>query len=226
VADDVEGEGRAVSRRADPPFLLEQEKTALVVVDMQNDFVREGAPQEVPDARKTFGAIQKLLQRFRESDLPVVYTKFIAGPRETLMWTWSPECGPDQRSCWKGVRRFYRDVGKELEGPDVVDELAPDPKDHVVEKYGYDAFFRSALDHILRANHVEYLVVCGTVTQICVEDTVHGAFHHGYRAVAVSDAVSSYDDDLHRSTLRNIELKYGRVLATDEVLAELGAAPS
>ena len=210
---------------ADPPFVLDPARTALVVVDMQNDFVRQGAPQEVPEARQTFGPIQKLLQRFRESRMPIIYTKFIAGPNETLMWTWSPECGPEQRSCWKGVRRFYRDVGKELEGPDIVDEIAPDPGDYVIEKYGYSAFFRTPVDDILRANHVDHLVVCGTVSQICVEDTVHGAFHHGYRTVAVSDAVSSYDEELHRATLRNIELKYGRVLSTDEVLAELGAAP-
>jgi nicotinamidase-related amidase len=220
----VGGEERPVRAKADHPFLLEPDKTALLVVDMQNDFVREGAPQEVPDARKTFGPIQKVLQRFREGGLPVAYSKFIAGPRETLMWTWSPECGPQQRSCWKGVRRFYRDVRKELEGPEVVDELAPDPGDYVVEKYGYNAFFKTPLDDILRANHVEFLVVCGTVSQICVEDTVHGAFHHGYKTVAVSDGISSYDEELHRATLRNIGLKYGRVLSTDEVIAELDAA--
>jgi nicotinamidase-related amidase len=209
---------------APPPFTLNPEETALIVVDMQNDFVREGAPQEVPEARETFGPIQKLLQRFREGGMPVIYTKFIAGPHETLMWTWSPECGPEQRSCWKGVRRYYSDVGKELEGPEVVDELTPDPGDPVIEKYGYNAFFRTPLADLLRANRIEYLVVCGTVTQICVEDTVHGAFHHGYRTVTVGDAVSSYDRELHDATLRNIELKYGRVLSTDEVLTELGAA--
>jgi ureidoacrylate peracid hydrolase len=67
-------------------------------------------------------------------------------------------------------------------------------------------------------------VVTGTVTQICVEDTVHGAFHEGYRTVVVSDAVSSYDEELHRATLRNIDLKYGRVLSANEVLAELAGS--
>jgi nicotinamidase-related amidase len=62
------------------------------------------------------------------------------------------------------------------------------------------------------------------VTQICVEDTVHGAFHEGYRTVVVSDAVSSFDDELRRAILRNVELKYSRVLTTDEVLEELGGA--
>lgn len=205
------------------PFVLEPGKTALVVVDMQNDFVREGAPQEVPDARKALPQLQRLIQRFRELGDLIVYTKYVTGPKETLIWTWSPECAPPTKSCWKGIRRFYPDVGKELEGPDIVQEIYPETGDHVIEKYGYDAFFRTPLDDILRAHHIEYLVIGGTVTQICVEDTVHGAFHHGYRTVVVSDAVSSYDDDLHRASLRNIGLKYGRVLGTDEVLVELGS---
>lgn len=60
-------------------FVLRSGKTALVIVDMQNDFVREGAPQEVPAARDTSPAIQKLLQRFREAAELVVYTKYVTG---------------------------------------------------------------------------------------------------------------------------------------------------
>jgi nicotinamidase-related amidase len=206
------------------PFVLDAGRSALVVVDMQNDFVREGAPQEVPQARATIPSIRRLLRGFRARARPVVYTKFLAGPGETLMWTWSHECGPPLRSCWPGVRRIYTDVQGEREGAAIVDELAPEPGDYVVEKYGYDAFFRTNLaDHLL-AHHVTDLVVCGTVTHICVADTVSGAFHHGYRTVVASDAVSSYDDELHRAALRIIERKYGRVATTQEVLQELGAA--
>ena len=206
----------------DPPFVLEPGKTGLIVVDMQNDFVRAGAPQEVPDARKTLPNLQRLIRRFRLAGDLIVYTKYVTGPKETLVWTWSPECAPPLKSCWRGFRRLYADVGKELEGPDIVEELHPERGDYVIEKYGYDAFFHTGLDGILRAHHIEYLVVGGTVTQICVADTVHGAFHHGYRVVVVSDAVSSYDEELHRTSLRNIGLKYGRVLSTDDVLAEVG----
>ncbi|HXF56104.1 MAG TPA: isochorismatase family cysteine hydrolase [Actinomycetota bacterium] len=192
-----------------------------MVVDMQNDFVRAGAPQEVPQARATIPRIQQLLNWFRQARRPVVFTKFLAGPRETLLWRWSPECGPELRSCWPGVRRTYRDCEGDREGPAIVDELAPQPGEHVVEKYGYDAFFRTNLADHLRANDVTDVVVCGTVTHICVASTVNGAFHHGYRAVVASDAVSSYDEELHRATLRIIGAKYGRVASTEEVLAEL-----
>ena len=106
--------------------------------------------------------------------------------------------------------RSYGVLDGEREGPDIVDEIYPEAGDLIVEKYGYNAFHHTRLAEALRANGVIDLVVTGTVTQICVEDTVHGAFHEGYRTVVVSDAVSSYDEELHRATLRNIELKYGR----------------
>jgi ureidoacrylate peracid hydrolase len=207
-----------------PPFTLNPTKAAIVVVDMQNDFVREGAPQEVPEARDTLPTIQRLIKGFREITRPVVYTKFISGPGETLMWIWSPECAPPLRSCWPGVMRTYADVDGEREGPDVVDEIYPEPGDLIVEKYGYSAFHNTRLVDALQAHHVTDLVVAGTVTQICVEDTVHRAFHEGYRTVVVSDAVSSYEEELHRATLRNIERKYGRVMPAEEVLAELAGS--
>ncbi|MCI0636292.1 MAG: cysteine hydrolase [Actinobacteria bacterium] len=207
---------------ASTPFTLDPDRSALLVVDMQNDFVRQGAPQEVASARDTLPTIQRLITGVREVTRPV--TKFLSGPGETLMWTWSPECAPPIRSCWPGVMRTYSDADGELEGPDIVGEIYPEPADAIVEKYGYDAFHHTKLADLLRANHVTDLIVVGTVTQICVQDTVHGAFHEGYRTVVVSDAVSSFDEELHRTTLRNIELKYGRVMSADEALAALSVS--
>ena len=77
------------------PFALDPARSALLVVDMQNDFVREGAPQEVPHARLVIGTIATLIVAFRGSDRPAVFPRFTAGPRRTLLWTWSPERGAD-----------------------------------------------------------------------------------------------------------------------------------
>jgi nicotinamidase-related amidase len=205
-------------------FELEPRSTALVVVDMQNDFVRAGAPLEVPDARATIPANQRLLTWFRSAGRPVVFTKFIAGPERTLMWNWSPMIAPPTCCCWPGVARSYDDARGELECTAVVDELAPLLDEPQLEKYGYSAFHRTALTDVLRARAVDTIVVTGTVTQICVEDTARGAFHEGFQTVVVSDAVSSFDPELHRATLRNIEMKFGRVLTTDQLLAELEGA--
>jgi nicotinamidase-related amidase len=211
------------------PFPLDPQRQALLVVDMQNDFVRPGAPQEVPDARETIPVIASLLEAFRAAGRPVVFTRFSAGPGRTLLWTWSPECGPELRSCWPGVSRVYDD-GQERYGHDVVVELEPLEGEPLVDKYGYGSFHNTTLEDVLRARDVSQVVAVGTVTQICVEETVREGFHRGLEMIMVSDAVSSFDPDLHAATLRNIRMKFGRVDRAETVLAALlegkpGTAP-
>jgi nicotinamidase-related amidase len=197
-------------------------KPALLIVDMQNDFVRVGAPMEVPQARDTISQHQQLIQHFRRSRLPIVYTRFLAGPERRLLWEFSPKLAPPILACQAGHRRFYSDIHKTLECIEIIDELAPKPEDVVIDKLGYGAFHGTKLDDALRQQGVESLVVTGTVTQICVEETAREAFHYGYKTTLVSDAVSSYLPDLHAATLKNFGLKFGWVSTTIEVLHGLG----
>ena len=193
---------------------------ALVIVDMQNDFVRVGAPLEVSDARATIPAHQALIGAFRARDLPIVYTKFVSHPEYYLLWEWSPECLPETKCCWKGHVRSYQDAGP-LECTDIIDEIYPEPGDAIVDKFGYGAFHDTDLDPLLRKRNIEALVVTGTVTQICVEETAREAFHHGYKTTLVADAVSSFDADLHAATLKNFAMKFGWVERSDTLIARL-----
>src|SRR5438045_9160765 len=84
-------------------FPLRPEKSALIVVDMQNDFVRVGAPLEVPDARETIDVHLELLDWFRSRKRPVIFTRFVAGPHPTLMWKWSPQTAPPVCCCGPGT---------------------------------------------------------------------------------------------------------------------------
>jgi nicotinamidase-related amidase len=74
----------------------------LVIVDMQNDFVRVGVPLEVPDARATIPAQRRLIDAFRVVDRPVIFTRFLGGPKPTLMWNWSPVMARPVCCCWPG----------------------------------------------------------------------------------------------------------------------------
>ena len=197
---------------------------ALLIVDMQNDFVRAGAPLEVPDARATIPIQRRLIDAFRARGRPVVFTRFLSYEADCLMWLWSPECHPDTRACWPGHMRTYDDVEGPLDCAAVIDELAPDPDDPVVDKFGYGSFHGTELDEHLRARGIRSLVIAGTVTQICVEETAREAFHHGYRTTVVADAVSSYAPHLHAATLENFALKFGWVADADAVLAWLTEA--
>lgn len=196
---------------------------ALLIVDMQNDFVREGAPLGVADARATFGAHQRLIDAFRRIGAPVVYTKFLATRKPSLLWHWSPQCAPPTLCCHKGFARSYADTVGPLECTDIVVELAPDQHDLVIEKYGYGAFHGTPLSDLLRQRGVRSLVVTGTVTQICVEESAREAFHHGFSTTIVADAVSSFAPDLHAATLKNFAMKFGWVDTADAVAQSLAA---
>jgi nicotinamidase-related amidase len=197
-------------------------KPALVVVDMQNDFVRVGAPLEVPESRPTIAVHQSVIAACRERELPVIYTKFVAGPLRTQFWEWSPVLAPPVCCCWKGFLRYYDDVGKELDCSDIIHEIYPEPADPIVDKFGYGAFHNTNLDDLLKARHVDSVFVTGTVTQICVEETGRESFKRGYKTTIVSDAVSSYMPDLHAAVLKNFALKFGWVSTAAEVIRAIG----
>jgi nicotinamidase-related amidase len=81
-------------------------RAALIVVDMQNDFVRRGAPLEVPDARVTIEPHCALLSAFRARNWTVVYTRFLSRTEPCLLWNWSPQCRPPTKCCWKVESRM------------------------------------------------------------------------------------------------------------------------
>lgn len=190
---------------------------ALVVVDMQNDFVRQGAPLEVPDARGTVEAHHCLISAFRERDRPVLFTRFLSRHTDNLLWLWSPECLPGSNCCWPGHMRRYADREAPLDAAAVIDEFVPEADDIIIDKFGYGAFHGTPLDDWLKVLGVESLVITGTVTQICVEETARQAFHFGYRTTIASDAVSSFAPDLHAATLKNFAMKFGWVAEADDI---------
>lgn len=187
---------------------------------MQNDFVLPGAPLEVPDARSTVPVIAMLVDQFRRRGRPVIFTRFLARETPDLMWLWSPQCWPDTRCCWPEHKRRYDD-GVERDCAGIIDELAPGDADIVIDKYGYGAFHGTHLDQCLRDLGVRSLLVTGTVTQICVEETAREAFHYGYRTTLAEDGVSSFAPDLHAAALKNFAMKFGWVAPAKTALSWL-----
>jgi len=195
--------------------------SALLIVDMQNDFVRPGAPMAVPDALGTVAVQRRLLDAFRAKQLPVLYTRFLSTPTHSLLWNWSPTCAPPTCACHKGFMRRYSDQAAELDCSAVIDELRPLPDEPVVEKYGYGGFHDTELHGLLQRLGVSSLVITGTVTQICVEETAREAFHFGYQTTVVADGVSSFAPELQAATLQNFAMKFGWVVDSQTLLSAL-----
>ena len=203
------------------PYRMKAGKTALLVVDMQNDFVREGAPMSLDSCREAIPNSKKLIAACRKAEMPVVYLKFFTGPKKTLVWTWSPQQLPPVKCCWKNVKRKYEDRPEELECTDVIDELYPQKEDYIIEKYSYNGFYNTNLESVLRSNGIEYLIVFGALTPICIDDTIAGAFERQFKVYAVSDAIGYFSEEFHEMSMKKIGMKYGRVMTTEEILAEI-----
>ncbi|HEY6761879.1 MAG TPA: isochorismatase family cysteine hydrolase [Baekduia sp.] len=173
---------------------LDAETTALVVVDMQNDFVSDGGSLQVPDARATVPAIADLVRRFRDAGSHVVFTQDTHrdGDPEFAIWP---------------VHAVEGTLGWEI-----VEALAPLPTDTVLRKPRYDAFHGTPLDHLLRQWGVTTLVVCGTVANICVHYTAASAALRWYDVVIPEDGVSALDPFDLAATLRQVTALFaGRV---------------
>ena len=104
---------------------------------------------------------------------------------------------------------------------DIIKELYPEPVDEIVEKYSYGGFYDTNLHSILEAHQIEYTIILGAAPPICIDDTVSGAFDRQYKVLLISDATGSFDEEFHKNSLRRIAIKYGRVLTTQELLAEM-----
>ena len=197
---------------AQVPFKFDPKQAALVVVDMQNDFVRKGAPFFLQGCNEAIPNVQKVLKACRDANIPVVFLKFTAGPEETLIWTWSKPLHPPDKACWRNCRRFYEEIQKEAEGHDIIDELHPQEGEAIVEKYSYGGFFETNLHTVLQARHAKQLVIVGCAAPFCIDDTVTGAFDRQYQNFVVSDAIGYFDKEFLQNSLRRIAMKYGRVL--------------
>ncbi len=169
-------------------------KTALVVVDMQNDFVKEGGTLVVPDAEGTLPEIRGLLEFARGSGMKVVFTQdtHTEGDPEWEIW---PEHVREGSWGWQ-----------------IVDELAPREGELVLRKVRYDAFYGTHLDHSLRVWGVDTLIVCGTVANICVHYTAASAALRWYAVVIPRDATSALDPFDLESSLRQVSFLFsGRI---------------
>jgi nicotinamidase-related amidase len=169
---------------------VDPNRTALIVVDMQNDFVKEGGSLVVPDAEATIPAIRRLLDLARESGMKVVFTQdtHAEGDPEWEIW---PEHVREEGWGWR-----------------IVDELAPREGDLVIRKVRYDAFYGTHLDHFLRLWGVSSLVVCGTVANICVHYTAASAALRWYDVIVPKDATSALVPFDLESSLRQIDFLF------------------
>ncbi|MEN9935546.1 MAG: hypothetical protein RLZZ387_2125 [Chloroflexota bacterium] len=199
---------------ADPyPFVCDPDTTALLVIDMQRDFVDPGGfgellGNDVSPLRRVVPPLRRLLDAWRARGLFVVHTR--EGHRPDLS-----DCPPAKR------RRGNLAVGIGDEGPmgrvlvrgayghDIVDELRPLPGEPVVDKPGKGSFYATDLHSMLGHRGVRSLLVAGVTTEVCVHTTVREANDRGYECLVLSDCTGSYFPEFHAAALKMIAAQGG-----------------
>jgi nicotinamidase-related amidase len=199
---------------ADPtPFALVPHKTALVVIDMQRDFLLPGGfgeslGNDVERLRTVVPPLAALLAAARAAGLLVVHTR--EGHRPDLS-----DCppaklnrgAPSQRIGDPG--RYGRILIRGEYGHDIVDELAPAQGETVIDKPGKGAFYGTDLSAVLGAAGITQLLITGVTTEVCVHTTTREANDRGYECLVVSDCVGSYFPEFHRVGLQMVTAQGG-----------------
>lgn len=192
-------------------FSVDPRKTALIVVDMQNAFVAEAGAYETPGARTMMSELSALLDFARDRGMPVIWTQSDhSAPYSGIMLKKFPTIRED-RILWKGEESF------EL----FADMPQPRSGEYRVVKHKYDAFFETDLDAILRSQNIETVIIVGTATNVCCESTARSAFFRDYQVAFPSDANATFDPAMHEATLKTIDMFFGRVMTTDELIDEM-----
>ena len=207
---------------------IELAATALMVIDMQRDFLYPdgfGAflGNDVTLLQRTVKPIQAVLAAARERGMLIIHTR--EGHKPDLS-----DCPPTKLDRWPEGTRIgdQGPMGRILiqgeKGHDIIEEVAPLAGEIVLDKPGKSSFYATDLDDILRKHGIRNLLITGVTTDVCCSATVIGANDRGYNAIVLADCVASYSPERHAATLATISAQggiFGWVSTSQNVLAAL-----
>jgi nicotinamidase-related amidase len=200
--------------KAEPyEFNFDPKTTALLIIDMQRDFVEPGGfgealGNDVSILRKTIAPIKKILEACRKLGMMIVHTR--EGHRADLT-----DCPPSKLERGRPKRKIGDDgaMGRLLvrgeKGHDIIAELYPKPGEVVIDKPGKGAFYATDFEAILRNRGIKSLIVCGVTTEVCVNTTVREANDRGFNCVVLDDCVGSYFPEFQKAALAMIKAQGG-----------------
>jgi nicotinamidase-related amidase len=211
------------------PFRFEPQSTALIVIDMQRDFIEPGGFGEslgnnVGLLAAIVPTVGKLIEGFRSAGLPVIHTKECH--RADLS-----DCPPAKRERGAPSLRIGDPgpMGRVLiagePGADIVPALYPVAGETVIEKPGKGSFYHTPLSGILEKIGTKSLVFAGVTTEVCVQTTMREANDRGFECLLAEDATESYFPEFKAATLAMIRAQgaiVGWTAKTDEIVEAIG----
>ncbi len=223
------------------PIAIDTAKTAVVVVDMENDFGSKGgmfdlAGIDISMIQKAVGPTAKVLAAARNANIKIVYLKMGFHPDLSDLGA------PDSVSRMRHLQRMH--VGKTVQAPDgsasrilirdtwgtdIVPQLKPQAQDVVMYKTRFSGFYQTDLDNVLKKLGIKHLIFTGCTTSVCVDSTIRDAMFRDYQPVLLADCTgepigNGLSRSNHEATLLTIEVLLGWVSSSDEFIKALGAA--
>lgn len=215
----------SVKSKGDRTFDFAFETTALIIVDMQRDFIEDGGAcgvlgADVKPLQDIIPRVRSMLELFRESGAVVVHTRY--------------GFKPDLSDLPDAVRQQSREAGGEYgtagplgriltqgeDGFQIISELEPAAGEIVVDKATFGAFTNTELDKTLRGKGITHVVVCGVTTQCCVEGTLREAVDRGYYVMTIEDCCGAFEAELHNGTMTTIQSEghlFGWISDSEEI---------
>lgn len=192
-------------------------RPAVLLIDMQNDFCDPQAPTTLyPSIRSTYEPIKNLSRVARERDVPVIYTQgLVAGDGSSA-------------GLWRLKMKYHGLKGIQIEGSrgaEIIDELAPQPRDRIIRKWRPSAFFRTDLEVFLGVRQIDTLLICGTSMSGCVRATATDAFMRDIRPMIVREGVADRSPAIMEANLFDVDQKYGDVVTLDMCLSYISQLP-
>jgi nicotinamidase-related amidase len=212
------------------PFTFDPESTALIVIDMQRDFLEPGGfgeslGNDVAQLRRTIEPLAAFLATWRAAGLPIIHTReghlpdlSDCPPAKLMRGAPSMRIGDPTPNGRILIRGEY--------GHDIIDELRPIEGEAVVDKPGKGAFYATELTELLEKDGIKSLLVAGVTTEVCVHTTVREANDRGYECLVLADCVGSYFPEFQRVGLEMIAAQGGIFgWVADSTLVNLEAQP-
>lgn len=202
---------------------IDPKKTALLVVDMQNDFVASGAPLETAMGKDILPRLKKVLEFSRSKEISVIYTAHVHREDGSDMGLYGEIYPPvAERAC----------LIDGTPGTEIYPEVAPLENEIVIKKHRYSAFFGTDLDMILRNQGIENVAIVGLTTEDCSFAAARDAMYRGYKVAFLSDVTGTYDygdigfgmvpaEEIHRVCLTILGGSTAHVMTVDEFMQKV-----
>lgn len=199
------------------PFEIDPQETALLVVDMQNDFCyREGRPNQPGGSmNRVIPYVKRLATMCRQAGIPILWSRQVHFPND--------------------ITRRKRKIPSHLEklnfypcmfgtpGAEIIDELKEDitSNEHIFEKHRSSCFYETTLEAKLRMLGITMPIIAGVASGYCVESTIRDAYARDYEILVVKECIGSSSEEADRITLENVDKYFGLTLPLDELAASL-----